>query len=225
MCLQNHRIISLYPIVESSIAVLNSADIDVATATIQPSLNPGLLYHRNQADVWNSDGSIKDVCDYIEDYRSGSILDVIGSVGGLFALLQAAHLLLFGRPLFWGLAGAKAISPFGLMGGYFSSSFRRRLKEEYHSTSDEGTDTIRIVRFLCDFVIDFGPADLDREEGTGKKKTELSPTLVTNEEESVCPQIRLVQMNSDATDTPQNENDPDKDMEQPRDHDRTHNIV
>lgn len=45
------------------------------------------------------------MCDFIDDYRSSTVFDVIGSVGGLFALLQAAHILLFGRPLLWGLAG------------------------------------------------------------------------------------------------------------------------
>ncbi|CUA70981.1 hypothetical protein RSOLAG22IIIB_09259 [Rhizoctonia solani] len=38
------------------------------------------------------------------------------------------------------------------------------LRDEYHSQSGEdGADTIRIVKFLRDFVIDFGPADLDGE--------------------------------------------------------------
>ena len=44
-------------------------------------------------------------CDYIEDYRSTTVFDVIGSVGGLFALLQSLHVLLFGRPMLWGLTG------------------------------------------------------------------------------------------------------------------------
>ncbi|KAH7338273.1 hypothetical protein B0J17DRAFT_417974 [Rhizoctonia solani] len=148
------------------------------------------MYHRKQADVWDSDGSIKDVCDYIEDYRSGTILDVIGSVGGLFALLQAAHLLLFGRPLFWGLTGAKTITPFGLLGGCTSRDFKQRLKEKYHTKSKEdGADTIRIVEFLRDFVIDFGPADLDLEELPEEETASPCTTLVPGDEESAGTQM------------------------------------
>lgn len=45
------------------------------------------------------------LCQVIEDYRSSSALDVLGSIGGLLALLQGIHVFLFGRPLFWGLLG------------------------------------------------------------------------------------------------------------------------
>ncbi|CAE6442415.1 unnamed protein product, partial [Rhizoctonia solani] len=44
---------------------------------------------RAQGSVRNSG-----ICDYLQDYRTGTILDVIGSVGGLFALLQAIHVAL-----------------------------------------------------------------------------------------------------------------------------------
>ncbi|CAE6425466.1 unnamed protein product, partial [Rhizoctonia solani] len=144
---------------------------------------------------------------------SGTWVGTPTKIARPFALLQAAHLLLFGRPLLWGLVGAKTISPFGLLEGYLSSGFKPRLKVEYHSKSGEdGTDTIQIVRFLRDFVIDFGPADLDREESTGKK-TELSPTLVANNEDSISPQIPLVQMNPDVTNALRNEKDADQDTD------------
>ncbi|CEL57228.1 hypothetical protein RSOLAG1IB_08440 [Rhizoctonia solani AG-1 IB] len=107
------------------------------------------------------------MCDYIEDYRSGSVLDVIGSVGGLFALLHAAHVLLFGRPLLWGLTGAKLITPFGLLGALSSAGFQRRLKEHYHrQPTEDDPEPLRIGAFLRDFVIDFGPANIKLEQET-----------------------------------------------------------
>ncbi|CAE7128661.1 unnamed protein product, partial [Rhizoctonia solani] len=160
----DYKRLSLYPMVESSTTPLNSSDTDVAVASIRPVLAPGIMSHRSQANAYNPELNNPQECDYIEDYRSSTIVDVIGSVGGLFALLQALHLLLFGRPLFWGLTGAKLITPFGLLGECSSRGFKRRLNEEYHTTGDGGTETIRIVKFLRDFVIDFGPADLDLEQ-------------------------------------------------------------
>ncbi|KAH7338267.1 hypothetical protein B0J17DRAFT_661695 [Rhizoctonia solani] len=173
-----YRSLSVYPIVESSVTTLNSSDANTSIVTIRPSLASGLMYHRNQAKGWDPQSPVQDVCDYIEDYRSGTILDVIGSLGGLFALLQTAHLVLFGRPLLWGLIGTKTISPFGLLGGFSSSGFKQRLSDEYRSKSDDGTDTIRIVKFLRDFVIDFGPADWDLEKSPNTEMASLSAALV-----------------------------------------------
>ncbi|CUA67107.1 hypothetical protein RSOLAG22IIIB_13258 [Rhizoctonia solani] len=170
------RSLSLYPMVEASKVPLNASDANVATAIIRPVLTPGFMYHRNEVDARNLNGNPGTLCDYVEDYRSGTIIDVIGSIGGLFALLQAMHLLLFGRPLLWGLTGAKMITPFGLLGQCSSRSFRRRLKEGYHVTSSEdGTETIQIVKFLQHFVIDFGPANVDLEQRPA------SPAPVNNE--------------------------------------------
>lgn len=44
-------------------------------------------------------------CDYVEDYRTNTVFDVIGSIGGLFALLQSLHIVLFGQAMLWGLTG------------------------------------------------------------------------------------------------------------------------
>jgi hypothetical protein len=44
-------------------------------------------------------------CEVVEDYRSSTAFDALGSIGGLLAILQGLHLLLFGRPLFWGITG------------------------------------------------------------------------------------------------------------------------
>ncbi|KAF8700304.1 hypothetical protein RHS03_06678, partial [Rhizoctonia solani] len=168
---------------ESSVAPLNTSEDVIALATISPTLSPSLMYYRNKAAIQDGGALADDVCDFIEDYRSGTILDVIGSVGGLFALLQAAHLLLFGRPLFWGLVGAKTISPFGLLGQCSSRGFKRRLREEYHiQSTEEGTDTIHIVKFLRDFVIDFGPANLDSESHALQQSRPSSPRVETHEE-------------------------------------------
>ncbi|EUC61500.1 transmembrane protein, putative [Rhizoctonia solani AG-3 Rhs1AP] len=150
---------SLYPIVESSVGTFNYPNASIATAKITVTLKPGLSF-RNQAGIPSPVAFTAGVCDVIEDYRSSTVLDVIGSIGGLFALLQTAHVLLFGRPLLWGLTGAKLITPFGLLGACSSRRFKRRLRERYHGNSEEDqSDTMLIGTFLRDFVIEFGPAD------------------------------------------------------------------
>ncbi|GAB1517985.1 hypothetical protein RhiTH_001042 [Rhizoctonia solani] len=157
----------------------------IAIATIRPTLNPRFIYHRQQTNVQDLRISPSDeACDYIEEYRSGSVLDVLGSVGGLFALLQAAHLFLFGRPLLWGLIGAMSITPFGLLGQCSSRDFKRRLRNEYHTQSDkDGTKTIQIVKFLRDFVMDFGPADLDSEPRSPNPQMKSLSAIEAQEEE------------------------------------------
>lgn len=135
-------------------------------------------------------------CIIVEDYRSSTAFDALGSIGGLFAIVQGLHILLFGRPLFWGLlgkyswrivcidpasersfgyfVGAKLISPFGLLGGLSSRQFRRRLKKHYtfheQPMQSHGTarSTLRIDAFLRDFVIDFGPVDFEPEKDIEK---------------------------------------------------------
>ncbi|KAF8747195.1 hypothetical protein RHS01_11395, partial [Rhizoctonia solani] len=132
-----YKHLSLYPIAQLSATPLNVSDARVATADIRITLNPGHMQYRTGIDFLSFPSNLrKDVCDFIEDYRSGTVLDVIGSVGGLFALLQAAHLLLFGRPLFWGLAGGD-YQPVWAAGRCSSRNFKRRLREEYHTQSDE----------------------------------------------------------------------------------------
>ncbi|CAE6431045.1 unnamed protein product, partial [Rhizoctonia solani] len=183
----DYRSLSLYPIVNPSVVTPDASDANLTLATIHLALAPGLMYLRNQANVQDPNVSPSNICDFVEDYRSSTILDVISSVGGLFALLQAAHLLLFGRPLFWGLAGqcAKLITPFGLLGACSSRGFRRRLKGEYHNESE----TIQIVKFLRDFVIDFGPADLDPEQQRQGGSAPSSRAPVNNDGDSLGTRI------------------------------------
>ncbi|CAE6504058.1 unnamed protein product [Rhizoctonia solani] len=190
-----YHFIPLYPIAQSG--SLNYPNMSIATGTIRVTSKPGFMYFRIPHGGLQDSASASDdseVCDYIEDYRSGTILDVIGSVGGLFALLQAVHVLLFGRPLFWGLTGAKLITPFGLLGSCGSRGFRHRLKEEYHSTSvEDGLDsTLRIVKFLRDFVIDFGPADFDAGPPPSRGETE-SLTIVAKDGDAANNQTPLMQ--------------------------------
>jgi hypothetical protein len=65
--------------------------------------------------------------------------------------------------------GTKLITPFGILGLCSSRKFKNRLKEQYHSRStNENADSINIVKFLRDFVIDFGPADFDPEHGSSQ---------------------------------------------------------
>ncbi|CAE6472148.1 unnamed protein product [Rhizoctonia solani] len=175
---------SLYPIFETSRnALVDSSGLintTQATSTIQATLNPGFEnYYRSQEDFWNLQRGVSDLpqmCDYIEDYRSGSVLDMLGSVGGLFALLHAAHVYLFGRPLLWGLTGAKLIAPFGLLGECSTDNFKKRLREHYYrqpTWDDPETFRINIGAFLRDFVIDLGPADVGPNQAPDSKP--LSP--------------------------------------------------
>ncbi|KAG8705096.1 hypothetical protein FRC08_001844 [Ceratobasidium sp. 394] len=105
-------------------------------------------------------------CQVTEDYRESSAFEVLGSIGGLLALLQGIHIFLFGRPLFWGMFGAKLLSPFGLVGRLAGENFRRRLLEHYHAPdirtnqadTGDASSTIRMNRFLLDYVLDMGPA-------------------------------------------------------------------
>ncbi|KAB5593580.1 hypothetical protein CTheo_2969 [Ceratobasidium theobromae] len=156
--------ISLYPLITASTAALSNNSY--ATATLSTTYQPALTYFRGQEEYWSTRNHAwefdYDMCDFIDDYRSSTVFDVIGSVGGLFALLQAAHILLFGRPLLWGLAGTKLITPFGIVGAFSSESFKRRLHERYHrQPSEHNPEPIHIGAFLRDFVIDLGPANVD----------------------------------------------------------------
>ncbi|KAF8601925.1 hypothetical protein BDV93DRAFT_509760 [Ceratobasidium sp. AG-I] len=108
------------------------------------------------------------LCQVVEDYRTSSAFDVLGSIGGLLALLQGIHVFLFGRPLFWGLFGTKLITPFGLLGKLATKGFRRRLQEHYYPSDihvkgnvqevARMQDEIDMTRFLLDYVLDVGPA-------------------------------------------------------------------
>ncbi|KAF8760386.1 hypothetical protein RHS01_01343 [Rhizoctonia solani] len=116
------------------------------------------------------------LCKFTEEYRATSSFDLLASIGGLLALLQGIHVLVFGRPLFWGMFGAKLITPFGLAGKLATQAFRERLQQQYHrraepqdstkTTQELGTEEsgsrveIDMTRFLLDYVIDMGPASL-----------------------------------------------------------------
>ncbi|CAE7233672.1 unnamed protein product [Rhizoctonia solani] len=157
-----YRTLSLYPIYEIPGGAFNYTNRNIATTRIQVLFKPGLMYFRGYTDLQNFNLDSTEICDFIDDYRLGTIFDVIGSVGGLFALLQAAHVLLFGRPLLWGLTGAKLISPFGLVGAWSSEGFKYRMRQQYHREASEGnSDTFLITPFLRDFVVDFGPVDTE----------------------------------------------------------------
>ncbi|KAF8758711.1 hypothetical protein RHS01_02335 [Rhizoctonia solani] len=168
--------LSLYPIVQSSVNTLNSSDQSIAIATIRPTLNPRFIYHRQQTNVQDLRISPSDeACDYIEEYRSGSVLDVLGSVGG-----------------------AMSITPFGLLGQFSSRDFKRRLRNEYHTQSDkDGTKTIQIVKFLRDFVMDFGPADLDSEPRSPNPQMKSLSAIEAQEEEPNESRIPLIDIESE----------------------------
>ncbi|CUA68858.1 hypothetical protein RSOLAG22IIIB_03724 [Rhizoctonia solani] len=174
--------LSLYPILE--LGTSNYSSRNIASARISTRLKPGLVYFRDR--ISPPYRTPHNTCDLIEDYRSGTVFDVLGSVGGLFALLQSINIFLFGRPLFWGLNGAKFISPFGLLGEFSSKNFKRRLGERYHTRSTKDNSVkIRTSAFLRDFVIDFGPADIDSEQYLSQPSESPSPVLTPEQEEAL----------------------------------------
>ncbi|CAE6437203.1 unnamed protein product [Rhizoctonia solani] len=101
---------------------------------------------------------------------------MLASIGGLLALLQGIHMFLFGRPLFWGMFGAKIISPFGFTGLFATKAFKERLKGRYYHSSESITNSrarlvpggdqaeghLDMTQFLLDYVIDMGPASLPK---------------------------------------------------------------
>ncbi|KAG9121354.1 hypothetical protein FRC07_002719, partial [Ceratobasidium sp. 392] len=112
-----------------------------------------------------SDKQSSSYCPVIEDYRESSTFDVLGSIGGLLALLQGIHIFLFGRPLFWGMFGAKLLTPFGVVGRFANKGFRKRLRERYYAADSDTSQAhrdeagaIRMNQFLLDYVLDMGPA-------------------------------------------------------------------
>ncbi|KAG8691131.1 hypothetical protein FRC08_010267, partial [Ceratobasidium sp. 394] len=96
---------SFFPITTTNSVQLPASNMSVATGTIEPSRRPQFAAFKDRSwfDSWKLDNSDSEMCDYIEDYRTGTILSALGSVGGLFALLQSLHLFFFGRPMLWGL--------------------------------------------------------------------------------------------------------------------------
>ncbi|CAE6427813.1 unnamed protein product [Rhizoctonia solani] len=195
---------SLYPIFEIGRSALvdsmGNLNFTRATATIHATLDPGFEnYYRSQEDFWRLQKRLFDspkMCDYIEDYRSGSVLDVLGSVGGLFALLYAAHVLIFRRPLLWGLTGAKLITPFGLLGIFSSADFKRRLREHYHREPTQGDpEPFRIGAFLRDFVVDLGPAGIHKNQEPDSK----SSYSHSNQECPIENETPLVHLHSDCS--------------------------
>ncbi|KAF8714645.1 hypothetical protein RHS03_00286, partial [Rhizoctonia solani] len=214
--------VSLFPINEVGSSRYSNASL--ATAIIRTNMRPGFMHFQTQKGLQDPKliHDSVDKCDFVDDYRSGTVFDIIGSVGGLFALLHAVHVLLFGRPLLWGLtgwsrstvelppphsatyAGAKLITPFGLIGRYSSANFKSHLRREYHDApTEDGASTIQIVKFLRDFVIDFGPAELDRNQRSSDEH--MSSGLAIVNEGTISTRIPLISTESDRTESQQRE--------------------
>ncbi|KAG9122251.1 hypothetical protein FRC07_001462 [Ceratobasidium sp. 392] len=166
-----YQSIALLPITTVRETPLN---MSVASGTIAPSTRiqfSSSSTYQNIKKLRSDSGSLPQICEVVEDYRASTAFDAIGSIGGLLAILQGLHILLFGRPMFWGIFGAKLLTPFGLLGGCSSAGFRRRLRGHYYANTDScergestNSEMIRLHAFLRDYVIDFGPADSSLEE-------------------------------------------------------------
>ncbi|KAF8606315.1 hypothetical protein BDV93DRAFT_554059 [Ceratobasidium sp. AG-I] len=151
----------------------NGSATGILTFAVRPTFDSFVSYKQvHEARGWGD--PMPPTCMVVEDYRSSTAFDALGSIGGLFAIVQGLHILLFGRPLFWGLLGTKLISPFGLLGGLSTKGFRQRLKEHYSlpeqpiQSHNNIRSTMRIDAFLRDFVIDFGPVDFEPEKDLEK---------------------------------------------------------
>ncbi|CAE6470412.1 unnamed protein product [Rhizoctonia solani] len=151
----------------------NSNILNRATGLIYGPLHLRTSEHTSQAHLTLGKRPYE-LCEVTEDYRTTSAFDILASIGGLLALLQGVHILIFGRPLFWGMFGAKLIAPFGLAGNLATNAFRKRLQERYHipaqtrGQAEPGSDPngpqpdvkIDMTQFLLDFVVDMGPASV-----------------------------------------------------------------
>ncbi|KAF8593722.1 hypothetical protein BDV93DRAFT_566212 [Ceratobasidium sp. AG-I] len=171
---------SIYPITTNTVATLENSTL--ATASISLSFQQKMSLLTSRGSYQSTKFTDMEICDYIEDYRSSTVFDIVGSVGGLFALLQSLHVLLFGQPMLWGLTRAKLIAPFGLFGVLSTRGYKKRLREQYHQpalTPDPSpAEVIRMSAFLRDFVIDFGPADVESKHDSVDTKIEPSTTNV-----------------------------------------------
>ena len=83
------------PNLTGTIGIVPLNDTTIATASISmPFLEKQAVFKdRNENSVQFG------YCDYIDDYRSKTIFNVTGSVGGLFALLQSLQITLIGRSM------------------------------------------------------------------------------------------------------------------------------
>ncbi|CAE6466819.1 unnamed protein product, partial [Rhizoctonia solani] len=196
--------ISLYPITTLVTTPLTNATI--TTARLRLTMRSGLNYIQDR-EPFNKLNSNKEyplveawadsrACGFIEDYRSGTILDVLGSVGGLFAILQTIHVLLFGRPLLWGHSGTKLINPFGLVGAFDAKDFSHRLRETYgRELTKDNPDPIKTATFLRDFVIDFGPFTMEPRQD--QEPRALRPTTSRHETlNSTVPLMSVIRGNT-----------------------------
>jgi len=97
----------------------------------------------------------------IVDNRERTFLAAVSSIGGLLAALQGLHVLLFGRPLWWGIFGIQLIDPFGIFGTAFSRGAEERMVSRYgyipHSPTDDSTGAHSLGLFLSEFVMEVGP--------------------------------------------------------------------
>jgi hypothetical protein len=99
------------------------------------------------------------------EYRTHTFLSALTSIGGLLAVFQGIHLLCFGRPLFWGLFGSKLLDPFGIF-GRLSNGLQEKIRKKYIS---EPSNTLDLRSFLNDFVIEMGPLDPEKQDGSGRE--------------------------------------------------------
>ncbi|QRV73420.1 hypothetical protein RhiJN_01434 [Ceratobasidium sp. AG-Ba] len=94
--------------------------------------------------------------------------------------------------------GAKLLTPFGFVGRFAPAGFRQRLRNHYinlpEAVSPDSTvihediaTTIRINRFLLDYVLDMGPAappELKPQDGMEPDGVESASSYVTVEQEN-----------------------------------------
>ncbi|KAG8722317.1 hypothetical protein FRC08_004155 [Ceratobasidium sp. 394] len=159
-----HLTINLRPI--NTVSTLARTNASVASGLIFPATqgSPAMM----DTDLGLPDARSYVGCEVIEEYRDSSAFDILGLIGGLLALIQGIYLWLVGRPLLWGLTGAKVVSPFGVIGAFSLPGFRKKLREHYRVPDSnnqqpitlEDEERIRMVAFLLDYVVDMGPAGI-----------------------------------------------------------------
>ncbi|KAH7337125.1 hypothetical protein B0J17DRAFT_629714 [Rhizoctonia solani] len=156
----------------NTIAATSLPNTTIATATIRAKFQQRFSYLQT-GDVFRTVNESwtygEGMCDFVDDYRTNTIFDALGSIGGLFALIHAVHIFIFGKPLLWSLTGgymlliyypnipnnvnilllegAKLISPFGLIGRLRSEDFKVNLREHYRQSKKSNSDQLQDSKY------------------------------------------------------------------------------
>ncbi|KIO34384.1 hypothetical protein M407DRAFT_16912 [Tulasnella calospora MUT 4182] len=138
-------------IIEYPVASATFSSMELSSQTIieiSPSFGG---FYDNNADAW-------------EEYLEHTVLEGLAATGGLYTAFDLVYALVFGRSIIGILFGGKPLSPFGVLGSASGKILRKRLLLQYPGleTDDAPERSKAVCDFLCDFLLDIGPAQPTR---------------------------------------------------------------